>query len=384
MSRLCVPESNQDKVQSAATVKKDTAFYEQISNLVPWQLHMVQIARNPKVRRLPPNLLASEPVQHRAAALLYNTGEIGLESEEVTGVMDTPGARFETPVAYAIFIYGAAPSTSYNPEEDKKPEATLAKQLPSPEEKLQPHQPGYKDITFPEVSDAAVPQWIRSVLKRLHVNLGHPGNEALVRHLAQAGASGPALHGARHLRCGVCLRTRPPAQPRPTKVYQARRFNDRLMLDIVYTKDIAGNTYCFLSQVDDGTTYHVMSYLENRSEQEVTHCLVSGWFRFFGYPDEMLLDAEGAMKGWNFEQMAAQAGVRVRFVSSDAHYQLGKRNATDKLSNGSCGVWSVSMRPPLWRRWSRSPIWRPLQRTHWLASRAHRHASGSSAGHLEF
>ncbi|CAJ1336414.1 unnamed protein product, partial [Effrenium voratum] len=285
MSRLCVPESNQDKVQSAATVKKDTAFYEQISNLVPWQLHMVQIARNPKVRRLPPNLLASEPVQHRAAALLYNTGEIGLESEEVTGVMDTPGARFETPVAYAIFIYGAAPSTSYNPEEDKKPEATLAKQLPSPEEKLQPHQPGYKDITFPEVSDAAVPQWIRSVLKRLHVNLGHPGN-----------------------------------------VYQARRFNDRLMLDIVYTKDIAGNTYCFLSQVDDGTTYHVMSYLENRSEQEVTHCLVSGWFRFFGYPDEMLLDAEGAMKGWNFEQMAAQEMEQIANLATFAKNTLARKS----------------------------------------------------------
>ena len=33
----------------------------------------------------------------------------------------------------------------------------------------------------------------------------------------------------------------------------------------------------------------------------------------------MLLDAEGALRSWGFEQLAAQAGVRVRFVPADAH-----------------------------------------------------------------
>ena len=49
-----------------------------------------------------------------------------------------------------------------------------------------------------------------------------------------------------------------------------------------------------------------------------------GGSKFFGFPDEMLLDAEGAMRGWDFEQLCAQAGVKVRFVPPDAHYQLGK------------------------------------------------------------
>ena len=41
-----------NKVQTAATVKEDTAFHEQVQQLVPWKMKLVQIARAPKVRRL--------------------------------------------------------------------------------------------------------------------------------------------------------------------------------------------------------------------------------------------------------------------------------------------------------------------------------------------
>ena len=80
----------------------------------------------------------------------------------------------------------------------------------------------------------------------------------------------------------------------------------------------------FLSQVDDGTTYHVISLLEDRSEETVIKTLAEGWFRFFGLPDEVLLDAEGAFKGFGFETLMAQSGIKVRFVPADAHWQLGK------------------------------------------------------------
>ena len=104
----------------------------------------------------------------------------------------------------------------------------------------------------------------------------------------------------------------------------ARRFNDRLLLDIIYIKDITGTSHMLLSQVDDGTTYHVADYLDDRSEKSVTDLLIKGWFRIFGPPDEMLLDAEGSFRSWGFELLAAQAGIRVRFVPADAHWQLGR------------------------------------------------------------
>ena len=321
------------KVQATATVKPDTPYHEQIQQLAPWKLKLVQIARSPKVRRLPLQLMQREAVTHRAAILQYESGHIRIESELVDDIKKNSGVRFDTPVAYGLLIYGEAPSSSYDPEENKKPEqpskprasssATPEMSHLEPEEQRMPHQPGAKDITFPGLHQG-VPRWMLSVLMRMHVNLGHPGKEALVRHLAQAGASGEALLAAKHLHCRVCERTKAPSTARPSKVFQARRFGDRLMLDLVFVRDVTSHLHTFLSQVDDGTTYHVMDLLTSRTSEEVAQMLSRGWFKYFGFPDEMLLDAEGAMRGWDFEVMCAQAGIKVRFVPPDAHYQIGK------------------------------------------------------------
>ena len=337
------------KVQSSAFVKPDTAFFEQINHLVPWTICQIQIAKTPKSRRLPTNLLLKEEITHRAAILLFSNGQLQFETEEVSSILSAPGARFETPVSYAIFLYGRAPATTLEPEANKLPEAPRtaaspttpaqgAPSTPAPEElQWHPSQPGAQDIHFPGLTSNAVPQWMLSVLKRLHINLGHPGKEALIRHLAAAGASGPALHGAKHLECRICERTKPPKQPRPTKAYQARRFGDRLQIDIIYVKDITGHSHMFLSQVDEATTYQVLDRLDTRSEEEITSALIKGWFRFFGFPDEMLLDAEGAMRGFQFELLCAQASIKVRFVPPDAHWQLGRGER-----HGQAAKWIMS------------------------------------------
>ena len=337
-----------DKVQTSATVKSDTAFFEQIQTLVPWRTHLIQISRTPKVRRLPVHMMMEKPLTHRAAILRLSTGHIQIETEVVSEISANPCARFDAPMSYAVFIFGEADVTSLNPEDNKIPEdvrtrprTTQAPSTPAPatpaprtpatgtpgatmEVGTSGGQAGSQEISFPELAERVTPSWMKNVLRRLHVNLGHPSQAALVRHLAQAGASGPAIMGAKHLHCAVCQRTKMPPAARPAKSLQAKRFNDRVMLDIIYVRDITSHQHIFLSQVDDGTTYHVLDYLESRSEQDVTQALVQGWFRFFGFPDEMLLDAEGAMRGWHFEQLGAQAGIRVRFVPPGAHYQLGK------------------------------------------------------------
>ena len=324
-----------NKVQASATVRPDTAYYEQIRQLAPWKLKLVQITTAPKVRRLPTQLMMKEAVTHRAAILQYETGHITIETEPIEPEMNA-GKKFDEAIAYGTLLYGEAPASSFDPAENSKPEESRPKkaQKMSAEDadpdfsKLDPeehwdHQLGAGDVIFPGLHSGVL-KWIRSVLNRVHVNLGHPGREALVRHLAQAGAGGEALLAAKHLRCRVCERTKAPPPARPAKVFQARRFNDRLMMDLVFVRDVTSELHTFLSQVDDGTTYHVMDRLDSRSSEEVAQVLTRGWFKYFGYPDEMLLDAEGAMRGWDFEIICAQAGVKIRFVPPDAHYQIGK------------------------------------------------------------
>lgn len=318
----------QDRVSTSAVVRSDTAFFKQIEALAPWAIHQAQIVRNPKVRRAPYQLLLEKPVTHRAAILRLVDGRIAFESEELDG-KTKPGSKFETPVAYAILIYGEAPSSTLNPEDDLKPDEAPGKPSSSqqlavpPEDQLPPWQTGSRDVTF-TVGDDVVPKWVKTVLRRVHTNLGHPTNEALVRHLAQAGATGQALLGAKSLKCAVCERTRPPRQPRPSKAIQSRRFNDRVFMDIIYPKNISGDTFIFLNLLDDASTYQVLDRLEDRREDTVVKALIQGWFRFFGHPDCLVLDAEGAFRGFRFENLVSQAGIKIRFVPPDAHYQLGK------------------------------------------------------------
>ena len=230
---------------TASVTLKASPFLEQVKGLVPWKLKKVQIFRAPKQRRLPQDVLM-DGVQHRGAALMYNDDTIALEAEAISTIINSPSGKYATPVRVCIYFYGDAPSTSLNPEENAQPEAQRKpnNEPPQPDaaDKMLPGQAGYRDISFPG-SDA--PTWVQQVLRRMHTNLGHPPREVLVRQLATAGASEVAVRAARKLRCETCLRVSPPHQPRTTKAVQARRFNDRVCMDIVYIKDIRGGTHLF-------------------------------------------------------------------------------------------------------------------------------------------
>ena len=327
-------ERLEGKVSTSAEVKKGTAFFEQINKLTNgWVLAYVQIYRAPKCRRLPTKriLEGEAPITHRAAALLNNDGMIQVESESVASLTATgTGARFDKPCNFAIFIYGEAPATEFG---ERNEEAQTASSK-TPRGVAVPSTPGLpsleevesvpdRDITF-EVDEGTVPRWVQGVLRRLHVNLGHPTNARLVRQLAQVGASQQALIGAKGLRCTVCKQMRSIKPAPPSRMSAGRSFNEQVVIDLIYIYDITGETHTILSTVDDASHYHALQRLENRSAENVISALIKGWFRFFGPPENILLDAEGAMKSFDFQEMSAQAGCTMRFVPADAHWQLGR------------------------------------------------------------
>ena len=278
-------------------------------------------------RRLPTEVIEIG-CKHRGAALWLNDDTVLIEAEAISAILANSAGKFLKPVRVGIFWYGTAPDSSLNeqdnlmPEKAQGPSVANARLEEEEEDALRPHQPGYRDIRFPGLKD--VPKWILQVLRRVHTNLGHPSREVLIRHLAHAGASDAALRAAKHLQCEVCRRVQPPRQPRPAKPYVPARFNQKLVMDVVFLKDIAGKVHGYLNLVDDATCYQVLNYMQNRSEEEAIKLFVNGWMTFFGPPDEIHVDADGCFKGYRFETLQAQCAVKIRYVPSDAHYQLGR------------------------------------------------------------
>ncbi|OLP82986.1 Guanylate kinase [Symbiodinium microadriaticum] len=253
------------KAAMSAIVKAATPFFEKIRTLVPWELIRVQISRTPMVRRLPIEII-SAGAKHRGVVLHMSDDSIRIEAEAIKPILENSASRFASPVRTAIFFYGTAPDTSLDesanlqPEPKHVPEASRARQT--------------------EEFDAA---------------------DALQPYQA----------GYRDITF--------PGLDRETPKW----FNDRLSLDIVFLKDIRGATYAYLNQVDTATSYQALAYLANRSEDEVLKVLINGWLTFFGYPDQLLLDAEGAFKSYRFESLQAQCGVKLVYIPADAHHQLG-------------------------------------------------------------
>ena len=148
-------------------------------------------------------MLEAPDITHRAAALLYQDGSIAVESQALDEVTN-PAAKFDRTVRVAIFIYGKPMEVATSAQ--RRAAATPKPIEAEPEEVMADWEPGAKDITFPGVSEDQLPKWMRSVLRRVHTNLGHPHNSTLVRQLAQANATPTALMGARALKCAVCDR----------------------------------------------------------------------------------------------------------------------------------------------------------------------------------
>ncbi|CAK8999613.1 Copia protein (Gag-int-pol protein) [Cleaved into: Copia VLP protein [Durusdinium trenchii] len=269
-------ERLEGKVAVAAEIKP-SAFLEQVKAFY----------RTPKTRGLPTQRMLNVPdITHRGAALLYHDNTIEVESQALEDLTN-PNSRFERSVRVAIFIYGKpmAVETSAQRRTLSKLTSPPTPVAVEPEQTMKPWEPGAAD----------------------------------------AQASPAALIGARALRCAVCERSKPPREPRPSKTPPpTRRFNERVMLDLLYTKDSSGETFAFLNQVDDATTVQVLTLVNDRNSSTITSALVKGWFQRYGLPETLLVDAEGAMKSFAFDELMAQSNIMVRFAPPDAHWQMGK------------------------------------------------------------
>ncbi|CAK9060480.1 WD repeat-containing protein 65, partial [Durusdinium trenchii] len=257
-------ERLEGKVAVAAEIKP-SAFLEQVKALVPWHISFAQIYRTPKTRRLPTQRMLNVPeITHRGAALLYHDNTIEVESQALEDLTN-PNSRFERSVRVAIFIYGKpmAVETSAQRRTLSKLTSPPTPVAVEPEQTMKPWEPGAADISFPGLSEDQVPRWMQNALERIHSNLG--------------------------------------------------RFNERVTLDLLYTKDSSGETFAFLNQVDDATTLQVLTLVNDRNSSTITSALVKGWFQHYGLPETLLVDAEGAMKSFAFDELMAQSNIMVRF-----------------------------------------------------------------------
>ena len=282
-----------------------------VQELVPWELDRVQVVKLPRSRRLPTDI----PIVHRGAALLFNDGEVRIETEPIS-VINMPRQRFDRPVRLAIFFYGRAPedpNVEVAPSLDQDPEVPLHDS----------HSLGAL-IRFEGISKDQVPFPVRSSVARMHVNLGHPPKGEFMRFLQSSGAAPAVLLAASALKCESCERHPHLPRHRPAKITRfLGQFGERIIGDVFYALDTRGQAWQLVGFICDSTDLHLVKRIPDRVPRHVLESFEVMWILPFGLPIEVVVDEDGCFMG-DFVERLTSLGVLVRHIPPDQHHQLGK------------------------------------------------------------
>ncbi|CAK9008829.1 unnamed protein product [Durusdinium trenchii] len=303
---------------------------QEVKKLVPWHsIERIQVAIQPTLHRFPAHI----PHTHRGSALLYNDGAIEIVTEDLAELR-FPKGRFQKPVNIGIFWFGLAlpieqqaqPSVEVQPPVEPPPPPDTVDDNPL-------HRVGMDemDISFPH--DRKYDQSTKTVVSRLHRNLGHPPATELKKLLAMNGIKNQTILAAvDDMTCASCQRTRMPTRPSPAAIPDTglRQFADSIQLDIVYIRDIAGSNFPVLGVIDECTLLHQAAVLDSRLPSEVLKKFIRIWAQPFGYPLIARLDPDGSFRG-EFEEFMDTTGTQTDFIPPEAHHRLGlieRHNAT--------------------------------------------------------
>ena len=183
-------------------------------------------------------------------------------------------------------------------------------------------------IHCPEASSKITPH-LRSVIARLHKNMGHPRASELKKLLTMNGVSNPNIYNAfDHMKCHThthtCDRNKLPPNPAPagdpTEGYL--QFGDRVQCDTVYIRDVSGKNHPVLGIICETTHLHIVARLENRTPEEASKKFHSSWVSPYGYPLVLKTDPDGTFQG-AFEADLQLGGTFVDYIPPEAHSQLG-------------------------------------------------------------
>jgi len=165
------------------------------------------------------------------------------------------------------------------------PEGELRKQL----EKADWRGGQYDYVYFDGVARQG-PYKMRQALAHLHVVLGHPSMERLVRMLMISGCSSQVVEIAKGLRCQICQAVRPPGAEPKVAATRPTRFGERVLSDSFFVWDVKGERFNVTHMIDGLTEYHMGLVSKQVGADVTTELLQNRWCAVLGPPEVLQTD----------------------------------------------------------------------------------------------
>ncbi|CAE7324462.1 GIP, partial [Symbiodinium microadriaticum] len=183
-----------------------------------------------------------------------------------------------------------------------------------------PIKSGAEAISFEKGKNLA-PE-VKSSLRRLHQNLGHPSNIDLARHLRLAGADPVVIDACKRIRCQVCQRNKRGGTPKPASLPTLLEFNQVVAVDAFYVYDCEGTKVELMMAIDVGTGFALAGELQGHSTLTMEATFCSLWSNTFGAPGTLVVDLESGLQA-GLARYSEWHGTFIRPIAGQAHWQNG-------------------------------------------------------------
>eukprot|EP00435_Cladocopium_sp_Y103_P069198 s167_g32.t2 len=170
----------------------------------------------------------------------------------------------------------------------------------------------------------ALPAEERSLLIRIHKNLGHPSTPILSQVLRQKGYPATMIQALEDFQCSTCQMQKKPKIARPATLKSEIDFGDKVSVDGVSWTNKQGSTFHFYHYLDHGTNYHVAMIAPNRTTEHAIDKLNMAWINWAGPPNEFIADSATEFNSEGFEKYLQSMGVKGTIIPPQAHWQLGR------------------------------------------------------------
>ena len=161
----------------------------------------------------------------------------------------------------------------------------------------------------------------KSLIQRMHNNLGHPTAEKLSAHLRRLRFSNEVIEGAADYLCQSCSERVGPKLTSPGKLKEPKEFNEVISIDGFEWKNEKGKKFYVVHIFDESTHFHLGKRCL-RGTEEAEKVVTETWMNWAGPPETMVHDLAGEFVSQHWKDMLQQNGIHS--VTTAAPWQRGR------------------------------------------------------------
>lgn len=163
----------------------------------------------------------------------------------------------------------------------------------------------------------------RSLILKMHKNLGHPDNVTLGNVLRDQGWLSETVDSLSDMHCPTCFERQRPKISRPAHIHEPREFNDLISIAVEWSNQ-NGDQFLFYHILDSAANFQIAFVPPNRQSGEIIKGIKEQWMSWAGPPKRIMTDSAGEFCSDEFAEFVKQFEIRTFVIPAEAHWQLGK------------------------------------------------------------